>query len=138
METRKYDGENARVQKREITMVKTWEYETRKYDGENMTVRKRESTMVETWIYFDFSPSRFRALAFSLSYFRVFTIVPSRYHHRNFTFSPFHNRTFVLLWFWLMVLSQKAPPIFLSPLRPWVACTYMYNITFFKRVITNI
>ena len=138
-----------RWRKRESTIVKM-----RGYDGENAKLRwwKRESTIMKTWEYDNARVRWWKREAILTFHHRSFVL--SRFHYRTFAFSP-HHRTlalspsyfhvfdFLSSYFRNRVVStygiiKKAPTIFRSPLCPWVTCTYIYNITFFKRVITNI
>ena len=60
--TRQYDDDNATARFYDVTMVKA-----RQYDGKNMIV--------------------YRIIIIVLSYYSVFVIVLSRYHHRTVAFS---------------------------------------------------
>jgi ribosomal protein S18 acetylase RimI-like enzyme len=105
-DARWYDEENTmeRWYDGEKTMVRWW-----KRDGMMMKSRWRDNTMVKTRCYIAFSPSyhrfftivpsRFhhRNIAFSPSYHHVFTIVTSRFHHRNIAFSPSYHRVFIIV-----------------------------------------
>jgi hypothetical protein len=76
--------------KRNGTMVKTWWNDGEKamvqwlkHDGAMVWWWKRDGTMVKTRCNIAFPPSSYRTIAISPSYHCVFTIVPSRFHHRT-------------------------------------------------------
>ena len=69
-----YDGENA--------MVRWWNN-----NGTMVKSQCRNGTMVKMRCY----------IMFSSSYHRCFTIIPSRFHHRNIAFSPLYHRCFIIV-----------------------------------------